>query len=469
VPATSTQRVGELFERVTGAIEREAGEGCWLANLWFEEGMRVEADTGASGPAETPQKIKESERWSEASVSLQYEPRPGEVGFACAPICMSGDFDAAALLARATASARVMEPDPALALPETLGSSPKANLLLNDGGWKTLSAEKGLALAGELGAVVRSFSVDIDSVRKPTFEGVREQRLVVLGGADGIRTIGWSGSDYALQVEAAARRGEDRESGWAVGQSRVASELDPSAVGVDAGRRTVELLGGGEVPTGRFDVVLDWRVTAQILELLAPSLIGESHLKKTTFLLGCVGERVFSDKITLVDDGLLAGGPDTQPVDEEGTPRRRTVCVNEGVLERLLYDRASAFRAGAKSTGNGSGSPGGPPTAAVTNLVMTAGERSPAELVGALTKGLWVREVMGLHTADTVSGDFSVGVSGLWVEEGEVTGPVNGGAISGNLRDLLTGVTEVGGDLNFLGSVAAPSVLVEGVELAGEG
>jgi PmbA protein len=482
---------------VIDSLERSAQRGRWLANLWFEEGVRVEATTDAGGrdgnnsgnnsgrnstinPATNPGSLKESERWQEVSVSLQYESSPGRVGFACAPVGMTsldtaGGFDAAALFARARASARVIEPDPARslpeALPEVLGYPPLTGLRLDDDGWDSLLPEKGLELAQRLGEAVRDFSGEIESVRKPTFEAVRERRLVALssGGAGSVERLGWTSSDYSLQVEAASRRAGDREGSWATGQSRFLAELDPVAVGLDAGRRTVELLGAGPVATGRFDVVLDWRVTTQILELLAPALIGESHLKQTTFLLGRVGERVFSERITITDDGTLPGGPDTQPLDEEGTARGRTVCVQSGRLERLLYDRASAYRAGARSTGNGAGSPGGSASPSETNLVMAAGVSSPEALVGALKKGLWVREVMGLHTADLVSGDFSVGVSGLWVENGEVVGPISGGTISGNLGELFERVAEVGSDLRFLGTVAAPSVLIEGVELAGEG
>jgi PmbA protein len=448
------KKAQESLDAVARAADAALKHGRWIANLWSEEGTRVETARGA---------LSESERWRTASVSVEVEDAAGRVGFAQAPLGEAG-FDAEAMIGRALASARALPPDSARSVPTEIAQSPAGDLGIDDAAWEGVDESRALRLAAEMEEAAWGGDARVVSVRKPSFEAVRERRVIRLGG--GAETS-WSATSFSLQTEVAARADGGGESAWASREACRLAGLDPRAVGEEARRRAVELLGARPAPTGVFPVVLDPRIAAEILELLAPSLLGDSEQKQTSLFQGKLGKRVLSKRLTIVDDGLLPSGADTQPVDDEGSARRKNVCVKAGVLERLLYDRTTARRCGAESTGNGAAGPSSPTGPDVTNLYILPGAASPEALLAQLAPGLWVREVMGLHTADTISGDFSVGCSGLWVEKGEIVYPVAGATLSGNLLDFLAGIVEVGSDLRFQGSLGAPSLLAEAADIAG--
>lgn len=440
----------EILDR----LSEELSGRKYLANVWLEEGLRAESPE--KGPSEL-------ERWNSGYVTLEVELSPGRVGFAEAP-AGEGGFDPAGLLERALASGAVMGKDRFSTLPEEIETPPEIDLGIEDGEWPKLTAE----LAGELSEGVRRACLGYDrrvfSARKPAFEGSRTHRAVAVEGS----RVYWTSTEYSLSVEGAARKGKSAESAWASRDFRKLSLADPAAVGEEAARRACELLGGKSAPTGSFPALIDARVAGEFLEVLAPSLLGRNRQKGKSLFRGAPGESVFAKIVTIVDDGVLPGGMDTQPVDEEGSARRRNPCVEEGVLRGFLYDRSSGLREGRESTGNGSGSPGSAVAPDVTNFFIAPGTGgSPAELLAAMGRGLWVREVMGAHTIDPVSGDYSLGCSGLWIEGGKVSYPVTGAAIAGNILDLFRRVEAVGSDLTFNGSLGAPSLLVGGLDISG--
>ena len=443
-----------MLEQLEGALKKVGSVG-WLANLWSQEGISAESRDGEPG---------ELELSHSACVTLGVEAKPGLVGFAAAPLG-AGSFDAAGLVARALASASSMEAQKALILPEHLDGPPDANLDIDAPGQSIPTPEEALELAACLESAARQAGEHVSAVRRPTCEASRTWRAISLNG----ELHCWAERDYCLHVEVAARSGAGAECGWEAGHARHLPSLDPEALGKAAAERAIELLGARQAPTGRYDVLFDWRVAAQLLGELSHSLLGESHLKKTTFLLDKLGERVFSELVTIVDDGVLPGGPDTQPLDGEGGLRRRTQCITGGVLECLLYDRASGTRAGQPSTGNCCEGTDAPSVPGVTNLLLMPGDNAPAKLLEELRPGLWVRDVLGMHTTDPVSGDFSVGCSGLWVEDGVVSYPVAGATLSGNIQEIFSRVAAVGDDFNFSGAIGAPSFLSQGMELAGGG
>jgi PmbA protein len=218
----------------------------------------------------------------------------------------------------------------------------------------------------------------------------------------------------------------------------------------------------------RCQAVLDNRVAGQLLEVLAPSFLAESVQKGKSLFAGRVGERLCSSLLTIRDDGLLAGGMGSAPCDGEGVPQQDTRLMAGGVLEGYLYDSYWGARMGARSTGNAvRGSVKMAPRLGVHNLLIEPGTDSVGTLVAGVGQGVLITEVMGVHSANPISGDFSVGAAGFYLEGGEIVHPVKGIAIAGNLLDLFAGVDMVADDLRFFGSVGSPALRIGSLDVSG--
>ena len=436
-------------------LARAARGRPWQASVWRERGLRVE---GREGGAAT------TERWRSAYVAFRIDLGGGRVGFASAPLAR--DTDPGEIVARAVASARAQDPLPGADLEGDVGpgGAPEDALRIRDPRAAGIQPGDLEGVVRALEEAARSLDPRVRAVRKPSAEAVEAFREIRNHRG---QSVAWAESRFGASLEVAAAQGRASETGWASEVRRRWSDLDPERLAREAVERAVELLGAEGCRHGRFPVVLDARVAAEVLQVLAPSFLGESHLKGTSLFRGRVGRAVASDRLTVWDDGVLPGGIETQPVDDEGVPRTRTRVIGRGVLDALLYDRATAARAGARSTGNAAAGPGAPPGPDVTNLYIEAGPDGTArDLCRQAWQGLWVRDVLGLHTVDPISGDFSVGCSGLWIRGGEVAHPVTGAALAGNLLDLLGAVGAVGSDLRFFDGVGAPSLLVEAADLS---
>ncbi len=436
-------------------LARAARGRPWQASVWRERGLRVE---GREGGAAT------TERWRSAYVAFRIDLGGGRVGFASAPLAR--DADPGEIVARAAASARAQDPLPGADLEGDVGpgGGPEDALRIRDPRAAGIRSGDLEGFVRALEETARSLDPRVRAVRKPSAEAVEVFREIRNHRG---QSVAWAETRFGASLEVAAAQGRASETGWASEERRHWGDLDPERLAREAVGRAVELLGAEGCRHGRFPVVLDARVAAEVLQVLAPSFLGESHLKGTSLFRGRVGGAVASDRLTVWDDGVLPGGIETQPVDDEGVPRTRTRVIGRGVLEALLYDRATAARAGARSTGNAAAGPGAPPGPDVTNLYIESGPDGTArDLCRQAWHGLWVRDVLGLHTVDPISGDFSVGCSGLWIRGGEVAHPVTGAALAGNLLDLLAAVGAVGSDLRFFDGVGAPSLLVESADLS---
>ncbi|MEG3070470.1 MAG: metallopeptidase TldD-related protein [Candidatus Syntrophopropionicum ammoniitolerans] len=190
--------------------------------------------------------------------------------------------------------------------------------------------------------------------------------------------------------------------------------------------------------------------------IISSALTAEAVQKGRSLFAGKLGNRVAADVVTLIDDGTLEGGIGSAPFDGEGVPTGRTVLIDRGVLQQYLYNTYTAAKDGVHSTGNGVRGTFMTPEVGVTNLFIEAGQTPVAELFQDVASGLYVTEVMGMHTANPISGDFSVGVAGLLIENGEITAPVRGMAIGGNIIELFNNIDAVGDDLQFFGSRGCP-------------
>ena len=279
----------------------------------------------------------------------------------------------------------------------------------------------------------------------------------------------YSGSSVSSSVAAIAEFDGDSQLGWDFGFSSGFDAIDIAAIAQSAAKMAVAQLGSQKIAGMNCPVVLDGRVAGDFLELLAPSFSGESLFKGKSLLKGRLGEQLFPAEITVRDDATLRGGMATAPFDGEGVPSRDTVLVRQGVIQGFLYDTAYAARLGGVSTGNSARSGvKGLPHLGISNFFIENGTASPVALRAGIAKGVLITSVIGMHTANPVSGDFSVGAAGFLVEDGEITIPVKGLAISGNIIDLFKNVAMVGADLRFFSPVASPSLKIRSLDISGE-
>lgn len=325
--------------------------------------------------------------------------------------------------------------------------------------------EQKAALALQMEAQALAFDKRVVKVRRAEYEEESSQtRLVNSTGLDLSRAVTMTQVSLGLLVQ----EGRESQMGWEFDFSPRFSRLKAGETGRRAAERAVGLLGAGKAETGRFPAVFDNLTAAQLVSVLSSAFLGESVQRGKSLLAGRMGKQVFAPTLDIIDDGLLSGGAGTRPFDDEGTPQQRTILMEEGRLTGLLYDRLSAAREGVSSTGNAArASLKAQPGPGVTNLFIAPGKAGATDLIASMDKGFLITDVMGLHTADPISGDFSFGASGHWVEGGKPVRPVQGAAISGNLVDLLGRVEGVGSDLRFLGGAGAPSLLFGRLDIAG--
>jgi PmbA protein len=278
----------------------------------------------------------------------------------------------------------------------------------------------------------------------------------------------YSGTSVGFSMACVAVDQAETQIGYAFQAVTHYSALDIPWVIRKAVEHTVSLLGGRRIPSGRYDLVLDPFVGAEMLELLAAALRADRVQKGRSFLGDKIGSKIGSPVLKIVDNGLLRRGLGSAPVDAEGLPARETILIENGMLKNFLYDSYTARKAGHNSTGNAGRSsykalPGPEPT----NFYLEPGMRSPEDLLRQVKSGIYVRSVMGLHTVDTVSGDFSLGLMGERIENGAKTHGVRGVTMAGNVLELLKNIEALGSDLTFSGSVGSPTIWVRDISVGG--
>jgi PmbA protein len=250
--------------------------------------------------------------------------------------------------------------------------------------------------------------------------------------------------------------------------ARMLKKLDsPEQVGKIAAERTLRRLNARKVKTAKVPVVFDPMVSTSILEHIFEGINGDSVYRGASFLAGKLGEKIAGPNVTIIDDGTIPGGFGTSPFDGEGIPTRRTVVVENGVLKSYLLNTYTAKKLGLKTTANASRGLAGTPGIGPGNYFLQAGTKSPKELIGEIKEGLYVTEFLG-HGANLVTGDYSRGASGLWISGGELTYPVEEITVAGNLKEMFFNINEVASDLEFRGSVAAPTLRIDGLTVGGE-
>ena len=241
----------------------------------------------------------------------------------------------------------------------------------------------------------------------------------------------------------------------------------PEQVGKVAAERTLRRLGARKIKTAHVPVVLDPLVANSILEHIFEGVNGDSVYRGASFLAGKLGQKIAGDNVTVIDDGTMPGGFGTSPFDGEGVPTRRTIVIENGVLKSYLLNTYTAKKLRLQTTANASRGLAGTPGIGPGNYFLQPGTKPPKELIAGIPQGLYVTEFLG-HGVNLVTGDYSRGASGLWISGGELTYPVEEITVAGNLREMWSNVAEIGNDLEFRGSVASPTIRIEGMTVAGE-
>ncbi|MFQ5586860.1 MAG: TldD/PmbA family protein, partial [Thermodesulfobacteriota bacterium] len=305
----------------------------------------------------------------------------------------------------------------------------------------------------------------VRTVRKASYrEGCRTTRIINSEGLD----RGYKATFLSCSVTAVAEEGGDAQMGWEMGCGHHITDLDVVQVGESAAKRAVSMLGARSMSPVRCPLLIENTVVCELLDVLGASFLVENVEKGKSMLKGKRGERVAADSITIRDNGRLPGGWGSAPFDGEGAPTQTTPLVVEGVCHGYLSDTYWSKRSGEKATGNAVRSTfRNLPRVGTTNLSMEGRGPGVEALMSGMEKGFYVTDLLGVHTINAVTGEFSLGAAGYRVEGGKISFPVRGMALSGNLLELLLKIEEVGDDVRYRGSISAPSIVVSDMEVSG--
>jgi PmbA protein len=356
--------------------------------------------------------------------------------------------------------------DEALGLPE-MASAPKVETY--DRKVLEVSEKKAIEYAAQVEEGAKGFDKRMKKVRKSSASF--RSSTIHITNSKGLEHE-FSATSCAANIMAVAEDGDEAQLGWGFSVGRALSEVDFTKVGKDAARRAVQMLGAKRISSCKSPILFDSSVSAEFLSVLSSMLSAENIQKGRSLLKGKTGQSVISTSLSVIDNGTLSHGPGRRPFDDEGTPVQENILIKQGVLRGFMYDTLTANKDGVSSTGNAMrGGPQGIPTISSINMFFQAeGAASSPEpiekLFSSLKTGMYVTEAMGVHTINPVSGDFSVGVSGLWYDKGEPAHAVKEAVISGNILTLFQAVTGIADDMEFFGSIGSPSLLFEPLDIS---
>ncbi|PKM45033.1 MAG: TldD/PmbA family protein [Firmicutes bacterium HGW-Firmicutes-8] len=367
------------------------------------------------------------------------------------------------IIGQALANSDKTSPDQFNYMPKPGG--PYASLDLFDPAIEKVAVEDKIDLAKTIENTARTFDKRVTITERSSYFDAEYE--VTLANSLGI-AASYRGTYCGCYADLVAEENGDTQTGFAIKMTLNYKDLDPTKVGHEAAEKAVRKLGAKTVNTQKAVIVFDPYIATGFLDVVAPALSAEAVQKGKSLFGGKVGQKVASDKITIVDYGAMPGGIASSPFDGEGVPTSKTVLVQNGELKGFLHNTYTAAKDGVMSTGNGTrGSFKSTPEVGTTNFYIEPGFTNPDDLIKDITTGLYITDVMGMHTANPISGDFSVGAAGIWIENGRFTKPVRGVAIAGNILDLLNEVEGVGSDLTFFGGKGAPTLRISRMSISG--
>jgi PmbA protein len=361
--------------------------------------------------------------------------------------------------------AKITSEDPFAGLPDAsdLGSLSE-DLALYDGAIENMDTDWKIAQAKRAEEVAFATDERIQNSEGASFDSYVGRRVFA-------NSRGFSGSyrtsSCGLSVSPVAKQNGSMERDYWHTSARTASKLESAEeVGRKAAERAVRRLNPRKVATQRAAVLFEPRTARSLLGDLFDAVNGGAIYRHASFLASKLGEKIATESLTVIDDATLPGLFGSSPFDDEGVRCRRTVVVEKGVLKSYLLNSYSARKLGLKTTGNASRGITGNAGVGPGNFFIEPGSRSPESLLKGLPTGLYVTELIG-GDANTVTGDYSSGAAGLWIENGELAYPVSEITIAGNLKQMLMSL-EIGSDLEFRGSIASPTLLVQEMMISGQ-
>ncbi len=368
------------------------------------------------------------------------------------------------LVDEAVSLARITSPDELSGLPDAGGLARSLPALdLSDPPGHDLSPEEKIDLARRCEAAALEADPRITNSEGGDFADARVR--YAYASSHGFRGA-YETSSFSLSASpVAAQNGEMQRDSW-YHSTRKRSRLDaPEEIGRIAARRALRRLGARQVKTAEVPVIFDPETAATLVRHVAGAVAGPSLYRRASFLLGKLGQAIAASSVTIVDDGTLPGALGSRPFDGEGLPIRKTVVVDKGVLASYLLDTYSGRKLGLPSTHHAARDGSGV-SVSTTNLYLAPGNASPDELIRSVTQGLYVTELIGFGV-NGVTGDYSRGAVGLWIENGELAYPVEEITVAGNLLEMFRAIEGVGNDLAFRDRTVAPTLLIGRMTVAG--
>jgi len=389
----------------------------------------------------------------------------------CSAVCHTADLSPAALddfAAQAVAAARLSEPDPDAGGPDPTDLAAPADrpdLDIHDPNISSLDADRALAMAVAGEQAARDHDPRITNSEGATCSIAEGQRVLVTSGGF---TGGYRGTYVSLVVEPVAddADGKKRNGHWWDGRRHLARLASPEAIGAKAARRTVEQLGARKLDTCQVPVIFSPEAGAQVISTLFGVISGDAAYRRSTYLLEREHTPIASPLVTVVDNPLLPGGPGSRPFDGDGLASRMNVAVDRGTFTGFLCDTYAGRRLGRPSTASAGRGISGPPGVSSSNFYLLGGNFTPEALLADTDQALYVSRLMGFGF-NPVTGDFSKGAEGFWINKGERAFPVSEVTISANLDDLLQSIDAVANDLDHRTSTASPTFRVSKMTVAG--
>jgi PmbA protein len=380
------------------------------------------------------------------------------------------------LVSGAIALARITSEDPFAGLPEpeAFGQhSPAEQHLYFDDVNQQPPADR-IRIAREVEAASMAFDTRIQNSGGGDFDTATSHKIMMNSrGFVGEYRRSYCG--FSAQPIAHDEAGNMQRNYWYSNARTTRLLEDPVTIGHEAARRTLRRLGARRVPTQQAPVVFSAEIARSIIGNIFDAANGDAIYRHATFFADMLGKQVAGDNITVIDDGTLVfdheggiktGGFGTSPFDGEGLPTRRTVLIENGILKNYVMNTYTARKLGMQSTGNASRSLASNPGIGAGNFFLQPGTLTPEQVIGDVKSGLYVTETMGFGV-NLVTGDYSQGAAGLWIENGELAYPVEEITIAGNLKDMYRNVSAIGNDLVFRSASAAPTLRIEGMTIAG--
>ncbi|MEK6546103.1 MAG: TldD/PmbA family protein, partial [Nitrospinota bacterium] len=336
---------------------------------------------------------------------------------------------------------------------------------LYDDKLKNLGEEEKIERGMRLERAALKHDKRIKKIRHASYEDSENKRVFL--NSNGIKSF-YSDTVCSTSILLVAEEGGNFETGWEFDYSRFYKNLKIEEVGIEAAEKAIKMLGAKRINTCRVPVIIDPKVSCDFLGILSSSLSADSVQKGKSMLADKLNSKIASPILNLIDDGTLDGGIGSAPVDGEGIPTKRTPLIEKGCLKGFLHNIYTANKWKTSSTGNSvRGGFKGLPGVGVTNLFVEKGNISREGLINGVDKGLYITEAMGVHTANPISGDFSIGIAGHYIENGKISFPVRGVVMAGNILELMKGVEAVADDLRFFGRVGSPSIKISEVVISG--